>query len=313
MDVALWVWAALIVGILAMLAVDLFMHRDAHVIGVREAAVWSGIWVIVAVGVGVAIWASYGSEFGMQYFAGYLIEKSLAVDNVFVWAMIFSYFAVPREYQHRVLFYGVVGALVFRAIFIAAGSVLIATFAWILYVFGAFLILTGIKMLIQRNEHIDPAKSKTLKLFRRFVPTTDTYEGQKFLTRRNGVLMATPLLAVLVLVEVTDIIFAVDSIPAIFAVTQEPFLVFASNALAILGLRAMYFLLADLMHRFVYLKLGLSLVLIWVGIKMIISHAFFKIPTAISLGVVIVTIAVAIGASLWVSREDAQKPEQEKV
>ena len=313
MDVALWVWAALIVGILAMLAVDLFMHRDAHVIGVREAAVWSGIWVIVAVGVGVAIWASYGSEFGMQYFAGYLIEKSLAVDNVFVWAMIFSYFAVPREYQHRVLFYGVVGALVFRAIFIAAGSVLIATFAWILYVFGAFLILTGIKMLIQRNEHIDPAKSKTLKLFRRFVPTTDTYEGQKFLTRRNGVLMATPLLAVLVLVEVTDIIFAVDSIPAIFAVTQEPFLVFASNALAILGLRAMYFLLADLMHRFVYLKLGLSLVLIWVGIKMIISHAFFKIPTVISLGVVIVTIAVAIGASLWVSREDAQKPEREKV
>jgi tellurite resistance protein TerC len=312
-DVALWVWAALIVGILAMLAVDLFMHRDAHVIGVREAAVWSGIWVIVAVGVGVAIWASYGSEFGMQYFAGYLIEKSLAVDNVFVWAMIFSYFAVPREYQHRVLFYGVVGALVFRAIFIAAGSVLIATFAWILYVFGAFLILTGIKMLLQRNEHIDPAKSKTLKLFRRFVPTTDTYEGQKFLTRRNGVLMATPLLAVLVLVEVTDIIFAVDSIPAIFAVTQEPFLVFASNALAILGLRAMYFLLADLMHRFIYLKLGLSLVLIWVGIKMIISHAFFKIPTVISLGVVIVTIAVAIGASLWVSREDAQKPEREKV
>jgi tellurite resistance protein TerC len=312
-DVALWVWGALIVGILAMLAVDLFMHRDAHVIGVREAAVWSGIWVIVAVGVGVAIWASYGSEFGMQYFAGYLIEKSLAVDNVFVWAMIFSYFAVPREYQHRVLFYGVVGALVFRAIFIAAGSVLIATFAWILYVFGAFLILTGIKMLLQRNEHIDPAKSKTLKLFRRFVPTTDTYEGQKFLTRRNGVLMATPLLAVLVLVEVTDIIFAVDSIPAIFAVTQEPFLVFASNALAILGLRAMYFLLADLMHRFVYLKLGLSLVLIWVGIKMIISHAFFKIPTVISLGVVIVTIAVAIGASLWVSREDAQKPEREKV
>ena len=313
MDVALWVWVALIAGILAMLAVDLFMHRDAHVISVREAAVWSGIWVIVAIAVGGAIWWNFGSEFGMQYFAGYLIEKSLAVDNVFVWAMIFSYFAVPRQYQHRVLFYGVVGALIFRAIFIAAGSVLIATFAWILYVFGAFLILTGIKMLAQRNEHIDPSKSKTLKLFRRFVPTTDTYEGQKFLTRRNGVLMATPLLAVLVLVEVTDIIFAVDSIPAIFAVTQEPFLVFASNALAILGLRAMYFLLADLMHRFVYLKLGLSLVLIWVGIKMIVSHAFVKIPTAISLGVVIVTIAIAIGASLWVSRDSAQKPEQEKV
>ena len=302
MDVALWVWGALIAGILAMLAVDLFMHRDAHVIGVKEAAVWSLIWVAVAVAVGGAIWWAYGTEFGLQYFAGYVIEKSLAIDNVFVWAMIFSYFAVPRQYQHRVLFYGVVGALVFRAIFIAAGSVLIASFAWVLYIFGAFLILTGIRMLIQRNEHIDPSKSKTLKLFRRFVPITEEYDGQKFLTRRNGVLMATPLLAVLVLVEVTDIIFAVDSIPAIFAVTQEPFLVFASNALAILGLRAMYFLLADLIHRFVYLKLGLSLVLVWVGIKMIVSHAVFKIPTGISLGIVIAIIAVSIGASLWVSR-----------
>lgn len=285
-----------------MLALDLFLHRDAHVIKVRESAIWSMVWVAVAVAVGGAIWWAYGAEFGLQYFAGYIIEKSLAIDNVFVWAMIFSYFAVPRQYQHRVLFYGVVGALVFRAIFIAAGSVLIASFAWILYVFGAFLILTGIKMLIQRNEHINPERSKTLRLFRRFVPTSDDYDGQKFLTRRNGVLMATPLLAVLVLVEVTDIIFAVDSIPAIFPVTQEPFLVFASNALAILGLRAMYFLLADLIHPFVYLKLGLSLVLVWVGIKMIVSHALFKIPTALSLGVVIAIIAISIGASLWVSR-----------
>jgi len=306
-DVALWVWGALLVGILAMLAVDLFMHRDAHVIGVREAATWSLIWVAVACAVGGLIWWAYGMEFGLQYFAGYIIEKSLAIDNVFVWAMIFSYFAVPRKYQHRVLFYGVLGALVFRAIFIAAGSVLIASFAWILYIFGAFLILTGIKMLVQRNEHIDPSKSKTLKLFRRFVPTSDEYDGQKFLTRRNGVLMATPLLAVLVLVEVTDIIFAVDSIPAIFAVTQEPFLVFSSNALAILGLRAMYFLLADLMHRFIYLKLGLSLVLVWVGIKMIVSLAVVKIPTAVSLGVVISIIAISVAASLWASRGDAAK------
>jgi tellurite resistance protein TerC len=275
------------------------------VISVREAAIWSAIWVAIGLAVGGAIWAFYGSEFGMQYFAGYVIEKSLAVDNVFVWAVIFSYFAVPRQYQHRVLFYGVVGALIFRAIFIGAGSLLIASFAWILYVFGAFLIITGIKMLRQRNEHIDPSKSKTLRLFRRFVPTTDEYDGQKFLTRRNGVLMATPLLAVVVVVEVTDIIFAVDSIPAIFAVTQEPFLVFASNALAILGLRAMYFLLADLIHRFVYLKAGLSIVLVWVGIKMIVSHAWFKIPTAISLGVVIAIIAVSIIASLWSTRRTA--------
>jgi tellurite resistance protein TerC len=305
MDVSLVIWIALLIGILAMLLVDLLLHRDAHVISVREAAIWSAIWVAIGLAVGGAIWAFYGSEFGLQYFAGYVIEKSLAVDNVFVWAVIFSYFAVPRQYQHRVLFYGVVGALVFRAIFIAAGSVLIASFAWILYVFGAFLILTGIKMLRQRNEHIDPSKSKTLRLFRRFVPTTDEYDGQKFLTRRNGVLMATPLLAVVVVVEVTDIIFAVDSIPAIFAVTQEPFLVFASNALAILGLRAMYFLLADLIHRFVYLKAGLSIVLVWVGIKMIVSHAWFTIPTAISLGVVIAIIAVSIIASLWSTRRTA--------
>lgn len=311
MVVDLWVWLVLLGIVLAMLAVDLFMHKDAHIISVKEAAIWSAIWVGVATIVGGLIWWYFGSEFGMQYFAGYLIEKSLAVDNVFVWAMIFSYFAVPREYQHRVLFYGVLGALVFRAIFIGAGSALIASYAWVLYIFGAFLILTGIKMMKQRNEHFDVSNSKTLKLFRRFVRTTDEYEGQKFLTRKNGVLFATPLLAVLVLVEVTDIIFAVDSIPAIFAITQEPFLVFASNALAILGLRAMYFLLADLMHRFIYLKIGLSLVLVFVGIKMIVGHAFFKIPTAISLGVVVALIAVSVIASLVSTREEGAKPVKE--
>ncbi len=311
MVVDLWVWLVLLGIVLAMLAVDLFMHKDAHVISVKEAAVWSAIWVSVATIVGGLIWWYFGSEFGMQYFAGYLIEKSLAVDNVFVWAMIFSYFAVPREYQHRVLFYGVLGALVFRAIFIAAGAVLIASYAWVLYIFGAFLILTGIKMMKQRNEHFDVSNSKTLKLFRRLVRTTDEYEGQKFFTRKNGILFATPLLAVLVLVEVTDIIFAVDSIPAIFAITQEPFLVFASNALAILGLRAMYFLLADLMHRFIYLKIGLSLVLVFVGIKMIVGHAFFKIPTAISLGVVVALIAVSVIASLVSTREEGAKSVKE--
>jgi tellurite resistance protein TerC len=308
MDVALWVWLALIAVILAMLAVDLFMHRDAHEIGVREAAIWSVFWVIIAVIVGGIIWWFYGSEFGLQYFAGYVIEKSLAVDNVFVWAVIFGYFAVPKKYQHRVLFYGVVGALIFRAIFIAAGSAVIASYAWVLYIFGAFLILTGIKMLTQRNEHIDMEKSKTLRLFRRFVPTTDEYHGQKFWIRRAGKLVATPLLAVLVVVEVTDIIFAVDSIPAIFAVTQEPFLVFASNAFAILGLRAMYFLLADLIHRFIYLKLGLSIVLVWVGIKMIVSHAFFKIPTLLSLTIVIAIIAVSVIASLMKTKGQSRPP-----
>jgi tellurite resistance protein TerC len=300
-DVPLIAWAALIAGVLLMLAVDLVMHRDAHVISLREAGVWSAIWVAIGLSVGGVIWWVYGSEYGLQYFAGYVIEKSLAVDNVFVWAVIFGYFAVPRAYQHRVLFYGVIGALIFRAIFIAVGSAMIASFAWILYVFGAFLILTGIRMLRQRDEHIDPSRSRTLRLFRRLIPTSDEYDGARFLTRRNGVLMATPLLAVLVVVEVTDIIFAVDSIPAIFAVTQEPFLVFASNALAILGLRAMYFLLADLMHRFVYLKIGLSLVLVWVGVKMIVSHGLFVIPTVLSLGVVVLILATAITASLIVT------------
>lgn len=303
MEVSIWVWLALVAGIVAMLAVDLLLHRDAHEISMREAGTWSAIWVVVGLAVGGAIWWAYGSEFGLQYFAGYLIEKSLAVDNVFVWAIILGYFAVPARYQHRVLFYGVLGALVFRAVFIAAGSALIASAAWVLLIFGGFLIVTGARMLIQKDEHIDPEKSKTLRLFRRFVPMVDELDGQRFLTRRAGRLVATPLLAVLVIIEVTDIIFAVDSIPAVFAVTQEPFLVFASNALAILGLRAMYFLLAGLMHRFVYLKVGLALVLVWVGIKMIVSHVWFKIPIGVSLGVVVAILAVAVIASLVVTRK----------
>ena len=297
MDVPLWSWFAVLGVIVGMLAVDLFAHRRAHVIGVREAAIWSAVWVAFGVAFGGWIWAEYGAEFGQQYFAGYLIEKSLAVDNVFVWAIIFSYFAVPREYQHRVLFLGVLGALVFRGIFIAAGSVLIAGFGWILYLFAAFLLWTGWRMIRQRNEHLNPERSRALRLFRRWVPMTDAYHGQRLLVRKAGALLATPLLAVLVLVEVTDIVFAVDSIPAIFAVTDEPFLVFTANAFAILGLRAMYFLLADLIHRFVYLKVGLALVLIWVGIKMLLKIDVFYIPTTISLAVV----ATIIGASIWLS------------
>jgi tellurite resistance protein TerC len=302
MSVPLWVWLAVIGFILVMLAVDLFAHRRAHVIGVREAAVWSAVWVAFGVGFGAIVWQIWGAELGQQYFAGYLIEKSLAVDNVFVWAIIFTYFAVPREYQHRVLFLGVLGALVFRGIFIAGGSVLIASFSWILYLFAAFLLWTGWRMLRQRHEHIDPSKSRALALFRRWVPMTDAYHGQKLLVRRAGVVVATPLLAVLVLVEVTDIIFAVDSIPAIFAVTSEPFLVFTANAFAILGLRAMYFLLADLIHRFVYLKAGLALVLIWVGIKMLLKVDLFYIPTTVSLAVVVTIITVSIVASLRATR-----------
>ena len=215
MDVPLEVWAAVIGGILVMLAVDLLAHRRAHVIGVREAAAWTAVWVGLGVAFGVLVWQVWGAERGQEYFAGFLIEKSLAVDNVFVWAILLSWFAVPREYQHRVLFLGVLGALVFRGIFIAAGSALIESFSWVLYVFAAFLVLTGWRMLRHRNEHIDPSRSRVLRAFQRVVPMTDAYHGQRLLIRRGGVLLATPLLAVLVLVEVTDVVFAVDSIPAI--------------------------------------------------------------------------------------------------
>ena len=307
MSVPLWAWFAVLGAILAMLAVDLFAHRHAHVIGVREAAAWSAVWVVIGVGFGALIWWYYGADLGQQYFAGYLIEKSLAVDNVFVWAIIFGYFAVPRELQHRVLFLGVLGALVFRGIFIAGGAVLIERFSWILYLFAAFLIYTGYRMVRQRNSHLDPGSSRALRLFRRHVPMTDAYHGQRFVIRRDGMLFATPLLAVLLLVEVTDVIFAVDSIPAIFAVTDEPFLVFTANAFAILGLRAMYFLLADLMHRFVHLKLGLALVLVWVGIKMLLKVDVFYIPTAVSLAVIATILTVSIVTSLRATRGQGRR------
>jgi tellurite resistance protein TerC len=296
-DVPLWLWFAVLALILFMLAVDLFAHRKAHVIEFKEAAWWSLLWVTLGVCFGGFIWIQYGSEFGQQYFAGFIIEKSLAIDNVFVWALIFAAFSVPREYQHRVLFLGVLGALVFRGIFIAAGYTLINTFSWVLYLFAAFLIYTGIQMMLKRNEHMDPTKSKLLKIVKSKIRTVDIYYGQRFMVRIGGVLFATPLLLVLALVEFTDIIFAVDSIPAIFAVTNEPFLVFTANAFAILGLRAMYFLLGDLLHRFVYLKIGLSVILVWVGIKMAL-HDVVKMPTAISLAVIFIVITVAIVASL---------------
>ena len=298
MDVPFWLWLAVLGLILGMLAVDLFAHRRAHVIGVREAAAWSAVWVVIGVGFGAWIWWTHGAELGQQYYAGYLIEKSLAVDNVFVWAILFTFFAVPREHQHRVLFYGVLGALVLRGLFIAGGAALIESFEWVLYVFAAFLLVTGWRMLRQRDEHVDPSRSRTLRLFRRFVPMTDAYHGQRFLVRRGGVLLATPLLAVLVLVEVTDVVFAV---------TDEPFLVFTANAFAILGLRAMYFLLADLIHRFVYLKTGLALVLVWVGIKMLLKVDVFYIPTAVSLAVIATILTVSIVTSLRATRGQGRR------
>ncbi|MFC7387441.1 TerC family protein [Sphaerisporangium rhizosphaerae] len=304
MNVALWAWPAVLGVIAAMLAIDLFTHRHAHVIGMREAALWSAIWVCLGLAFGAAVWWWWGAEYAGQYYAGYVIEKSLAVDNIFVFAIIFGHFAVPARYQHHVLFYGVLGALLFRGVFIAAGSALIASFSWVLYVFGAFLVLTGVRLALHRGQTVDPARSRTLRLLRRLVPVTDDYHGQRFWVREAGRRAATPLLSVLVLVEVTDIVFAVDSIPAIFAVTTEPFLVFTSNAFAILGLRAMYFLLAGLMHRFVHLKLGLALVLVWVGVKMLLLDVY-KISTWISLAVVAAILTTAVIASWLTTRQGA--------
>jgi len=301
MDVPWWGWAAVLAVILVMLAVDLFAHRREHVVSIREAAVWSAVWVSLGLGFGAVVYAVYGAEAGGAYFAGYLIEKSLAVDNVFVFALIFAYFAVPREHQHRVLFYGVLGALVFRAIFIAGGAALLDTFHWVLYVFGAFLVVTGWRMFRHRDEEVDPGRNPVLRLIQRFVPTTQRHHGQKFWVKEQGAWVATPLFTVLVMVETTDIIFAVDSIPAIFAVTQEPFLVFTSNAFAILGLRAMYFLLADLMHRFVYLKIGLAAILVFVGVKMLLLDVY-KVPIGASLAVIALCITLAVGASLRATR-----------
>ena len=301
MDVPFWLWAAVLGLILAMLALDLLAHRRAHVVGVREAAAWTAVWVSLGLAFGGVVWWMYGPTAGGEYFAGYLIEKSLAVDNVFVFALIFGYFAVPRMYQHRVLFYGVLGALVFRAIFIAGGAALIDRFHWVLYVFGAILLYTGWRMFRHRNHEMDLSTNPVLRLARRLIPTTEDYDGQKFWVRRAGRWVATPLFMVLVLVETTDIIFAVDSIPAIFAITQEPFLVFTSNAFAILGLRAMYFLLADLMHRFIYLKAGLAAILILVGIKMLLID-IWKIPIALSLAAITACLIIAVTASLHATR-----------
>jgi tellurite resistance protein TerC len=299
-------WIGFTAFILAMLALDLgVFHRKAHVVRLKEAAIWSGIWVSLALAFNGWVYWYYGSQKGLEFTTGYLIEKSLAVDNIFVFAVIFSYFAVPPAYQHRVLFWGILGALVMRAIFIFAGAALLSAFHWIIYIFGAFLILTGIKILAKRNEHMDPGKNPVLRLFQRFVPMTDQYHGQKFTIVQAGKRLATPLLAVLVLVEVTDLVFAVDSIPAIFAITDDPFIVYTSNIFAILGLRSMYFLLAGVIDRFRYLKIGLGAVLVFVGTKMVLVD-IYKVPTVVSLAVIASLIAGSIVISLIRTRQETQ-------
>jgi tellurite resistance protein TerC len=301
-----WMWTGFIAFVLAMLALDLgVFHRTAHKVTVKEAGIWSVVWVGLAMAFNAGLWHLYGAEKGMEFLTGYLIEKSLSVDNIFVFVLIFSAFSVPDAYQHRVLFWGILGALVMRAIFIGLGSALLMKFHWVLYLFGAFLVGTGVKMLIFRNQEFDPRTNPVFRLFRRFVPAVDTYHGPAFTVVKEGRRYATPLLLVLVAVELTDLVFAVDSVPAIFAITKDPFLVFTSNIFAILGLRSLYFLLAGVVDKFHLLKVGLSLVLVFVGLKMLVMD-FFKVPTPWSLGVIGFLVGGAIAASLIWPKAKAQ-------
>jgi tellurite resistance protein TerC len=309
MDTPIWLWVGFNVFVLAMLALDLgVFHRKSHAVSGREALTWSLVWISLSLVFNAVIYfywdkmapnsAYTNGEAALAFFTGYLIEKSLSVDNIFVFILIFSFFAVPAAYQHRVLFWGILGALIMRGILIAVGAALLEEFHWIIYVFGAFLIFTGIRMAWQREEHVQPDKNPVVKFFRRLMPVTENFEKDQFFIRRAGKLFATPLFLILLVVESTDLIFAVDSIPAIFAVTRDPFIVYTSNVFAILGLRALYFLLANVMDKFQYLKLGLSAVLVFIGVKMVIVD-FYKIPIGISLGVVASILTISILASLW--------------
>ena len=304
MQVTAGMWIGFNVFVLAMVALDLgVFHRKAHAVGLKEAGAWSVVWVALALAFNAWIWLVWGREAGLQFLTGYLIEKSLSVDNIFVFVLLFGFFAVPARLHHRVLFWGILGALVMRGAFIAAGSYVLEQFHWVLYLFGAMLVLTGLKML-RRQSSFSPADNPVVRWLRRWLPMTDHYHGERFWVRERGRWLATPLFLVLVLVEASDLLFAIDSIPAIFAVTREPFLVFTANVFAILGLRSMYFLLADVVHRFIYLKVGLAVVLVFVGLKMLIMDVY-QIPVVVSLLVILGVMAGSIVASLRRTRPSA--------
>ena len=292
----LWIgFSALVVGLLVLdLAV---FHRKAHEVKVGEAVVWSIVWILLAVGFGIGLYLWSGPDPALEFFTGYVIEKALSVDNLFVFLVIFSYFAVPPAYQHRVLFWGILGAMVMRAIFIFAGAALLSRFHWLLYVFGGFLLITGLKLFLHRDEEVHPEQNPLFRWFQRVIPTVSEYRGARFTVVEAGRRYATPLLLVLLAVEASDIVFAVDSVPAIFGVTEDPFIVYTSNIFAILGLRALYFVLAGAMGRFHYLKIGLAAVLVFIGAKMLLA-AVYHVPVAISLAVVMTLLAASVIASL---------------
>jgi tellurite resistance protein TerC len=301
-----WFWGGFVAFVLAMLALDLgVFHRKAHAVLPKEAGVWVAVWVSLALLFAAGLWYFYGTKIALTFLTGYVIEESLSVDNLFVMVVIFNYFRVPAESQHRVLFYGILGALVMRGLFIGAGAWLVDQFSWILYVFGAMLVITGIRMLFKHDEEFEGEKNPIVRLVRKRVPLTMDYHANNFFVQIDGRNVATPLFLVLVLVEFTDLIFAVDSIPAIFGITTDPFIVFTSNIFAILGLRSMYFLLAAVVEKFYLLKYGLALILTFIGVKMLIE-GFYHISIGISLGVVLGTLALSIAASmLWPKPHEA--------
>jgi len=307
MTYPLWVWIAFNGFVLAMLALDLgVFHRTSHEVKLREALVWSAVWVALALAFNALVWSRYGQQRALEFLTGYLIEKSLSVDNIFVFVLIFTYFRVPAQYQHKVLFWGILGALLMRAAFIAAGVTLIQRFHWIIYVFGGFLVVTGIRMAVQQDKEIHPERNPVLRLAKRLMPVSTSYDGDRFFTILGGRRAATPLFVALLLVETTDLIFAVDSIPAILAITQDPFIVYTSNVFAILGLRSLYFALAGVVRMFHYLSIGLAGVLIFVGGKMLLVDVV-KVPTALSLGVIAAILAVSVVASVLRPRPPARQ------
>jgi tellurite resistance protein TerC len=294
----IWLWIGFNLFVLAMLALDLgVFHRKAHAVSIKEALIWSIVWITLAMVFNVGLYFFRGTEPALQFFAGYLIEKSLSVDNIFVFVLVFTAFQVPAAYQHRVLFWGVLGALVMRGMLIALGAALLTMFHWIIYLFGVFLIITGLRMAFHKETEVRPEKNLLVKLSRRFIPVTNEYVGDRFIIRRAGRVCVTPLLLVLSVVETTDLIFALDSIPAIFAVTLDPFIVYTSNVFAILGLRSLYFVFANAMGKFYYLKTGLVVILSFVGAKMVISD-IYHVPTGIALAVIATILVTAIVASV---------------
>jgi len=305
-----WPWIAFLAVVLAILAIDLgLLNKKAHVVSVKEAGIWSIVWVAVALAFAGAIFVMRGTQAGTEFLTGYLIEYSLSVDNIFVIVLIFSFFGVRDEFQHRVLFWGILGALLMRGAMIAGGTLLISRFHWITYVFGAFLVITGVRMAFQDDEEIDPDANPVIKLIRRIIPVSPHYDGQKFFVQaadERGVVrrMATPLFVVLAVIETMDLVFAVDSIPAVFAVTRDPFIVFTSNISAVLGLRSLYFLLAGVIHKFRFLKFGLAVVLAFVGLKML-AAVKYEIPTLASLGVIFVVLGASVAASLLIPVEES--------